>query len=234
MSDEQQSESPEQPSGEELPIPVTPHAGILEHFERAIMFHNMSGFVKDARHRFRLLLAGVYSCQAIVELMYEECSDKCVSVTREELKTMLRPLLPGFLLVEKIRIHDFHRFGIAPPIDGGVMQIFMGPMKLKASKGAAVASFPLGEAPDIDTTGNSQVKSQRGLLSVNGAYHDEDADRYGDLATLIREFISAVPAAVAVHEKNRVNGCKGIDIGRLMESRTLDDEPPRPLGEPSE
>jgi hypothetical protein len=100
----------------EIAKPITPHGGILEHFERVVLFNNLAHHLQDAGHRYRLFLAAIYSCQAIVELMYEECTDKLVSVTREELKAALKPLLPGFSLIEKIRIHDFHRFGITPPI----------------------------------------------------------------------------------------------------------------------
>ena len=116
MSEEQPESTQQPPPSIEIAKPITPHGGILEHFERVVLFNNLAHHLQDAGHRYRLFLAAIYSCQAIVELMYEECTDKLVSVTREELKAALKPLLPGFSLIEKIRIHDFHRFGITPPI----------------------------------------------------------------------------------------------------------------------
>ncbi|WP_428307943.1 hypothetical protein [Lacipirellula sp.] len=228
VSDEQHTDSvtPQKAPGLAVSIPITPHGGILEHFERAVLFHNLSFAVGDAKHAFRLLLSAVYSCQAMVELMYEECSDKCVSVTRENLKAALKSLLPGFALIEKIRIHDFHRFGITPPVTKGVMQSFKGPMKLKASKGAAMVSLPIGEAPNVVETGNSKVVMQRPLLSVNGHFYDEDAGRYVSLPMLIRDFLLAMPIAVAEHEKNRVQGqCKSDDPRHSPIWRGIYDEP---------
>jgi hypothetical protein len=92
------------------------------------------------------------------------------------------------------------------------MQSFKGPIQLKPKKGAAVVSVPFGKGPEVVTTGNSQVKMQRPLLSTNGHFYDEDTDKHLSPEALIREFLLALPVAVAEHEKNRVNGqCKSED-----------------------
>jgi hypothetical protein len=202
-----------QSKSEQINIPDTPHAGVREHFVRAVDFCNV-GAQSPYPRSFRLFLSAAYSCQAIVELMFEEAKENFINLEQNHLKPMLKPLLPHFALIEKLRIHDFHRFGLAPPNPRAITQIGRGPIKLEVQpKGEAYFSVPLNGSPPKEFTKNARIKKQRPLLSINGAFHDEDLDEYVPFPKILQAFLRAVPAAVAEYEKLRIGGqCKSPDF----------------------
>jgi len=96
---------------EKIPTPKTSHEGIREHFVRACLFFNTGMQTQNYANRFRILIASVYSCRAIVELMLEQADRAELTVGRDELIKLLSDALPHYGLIERIRIHDFHRYG---------------------------------------------------------------------------------------------------------------------------
>jgi hypothetical protein len=97
-------------------------------------------------------------------------------VNRDTLERQISGKLPYYPLIERIRIHDFHRFGLVPPDPNLKQVMFGGPMKLMAQKGAAaVALTPQGQR--ASTTGNSQVQFQRPLLVQDGDFFDDDSSK---------------------------------------------------------
>lgn len=116
--------------------------------------------------------------------------------SRTEVEAYVSPQLPFFALIEKIRIHDFHRFGLIPP-DAHAQEVFFGgPMKLVGQKGtAAIHVSPDG--PVKLTSGNMQIKEQRPLLSRDGQFFDEESLTYVSLDEIISTFIGAAQKVVA-------------------------------------
>jgi len=150
----------------------------------------------------------VYSCRAITELMLEAAEmqevknlkDPDPKVSRDALEAQLSPKLPYYALIERIRIHDFHRFGLVPP-DPNLKQImFRGPMKLTAQKGAVAVSVT-AQGPQMSTTGGSQVRLQRPLLSQDGEFFDDGSSKYVKLDEVLKAFLEKAPDVVSEFEK---------------------------------
>ena len=110
---------------------------------------------------------------------------------------MLTATLPRYRLIEKIRIHDFHRFGIVP--QAGLM-FQGGPVKLKVRAGRAVYSIP-STGPQSVTTGDAKVEEQRPLLQRGYFIFDDEAGEYVSLIQALGDYLSGVPKAVAEFEK---------------------------------
>lgn len=185
---------------ENIPIPKTSHEGIREHFVRACLFFNTGMQTPDYANRFRILIASVYSCRAIVELMLEQADRGELTVSREAVKELLAEALPRYGLIERIRIHDFHRYGLVPPNPQVKMVMARGPITLKASKGAAVLQ-QTASGPEITCTGNSSVKLRRALFSADGTFYDEDTESQVPLDQIIKDYLPAVAGAVEEFEK---------------------------------
>ena len=138
--------------------------GIREHLERVRLLLELSKQASDAKTSFRLQLAAVDSCRAIAEIMLEAAAiqqvralDGTAGVTdRKTLEQEVVSQLPYYYLTERIRIHDFHRFGLVPLSESGELQISMGgPIKLVAQEGTAAVSL----------TGTGVEAGQDGQLS---------------------------------------------------------------------
>lgn len=101
--------------------------------------------------------------------MILEAADKGeLSRTREELKLHLREQIPWYDLIERIRIHDSHRFGLMPPGPRFTFVMVAQPVKLRAQDGDAIYRVPASGLEKL-TTGTSDIQEQRPLLSRNGA-----------------------------------------------------------------
>jgi hypothetical protein len=185
---------------EEVEIPETCHPGIREHFIRAVLFNNQGMEIAHPANKFRVLIAAIYSCRAMVELMLEQADRGQLTVTRGELKERLVLLLPYFNLIERIRVHDFHRYGLIPPDPRLKMVVSRGPIKLTASQGAAVWQYT-AEGPKSTVSGKSSVKGQRPLHNIDGNFFDEDTGQHIDINTIIASHLKSMPAAVIEFEK---------------------------------
>ncbi|HUW32017.1 MAG TPA: hypothetical protein VM223_10425 [Planctomycetota bacterium] len=182
------------------PFPDPRIAGMREHLTRVQMFLDLAHRSANPEERFRLLIAGVYFARAIAELMFEATDSKQVTSTRDELKTKLPSKLPWFNLIEKIRIHDFHRFGLLAPNPKMRTVFHGGPMKLQARKGAAVYAFGRN-GPLRITTGDSTIKEQRPLLCNNGMYFDEETNRWLSLDQILTDYLKAAPEVIDEFQK---------------------------------
>jgi len=172
--------------------------GVKEQFERAKLFFKEGSQSTDRLDKYRRFVAAIYFSRAIVELMLE-CADRQeVSVKREELRDMLAGKLPRYMLVERLRIHDYHRFGLVDR-PGGMM---MGPIKLTASKGLAQVQYTKTGRRE-HTTGGSKVKEQRPVRVQDGMILDEDAGQYVSLETILCDYLAAVPEVIEEFSKLR-------------------------------
>lgn len=165
--------------------------GMKEQYVRARHFVAIAKRCKNDISRFRNLIAAVYPACAIAELMFE-CADKDVAPeSRDQINARLEKNIPYFLLVEKIRIHDFHRFGCLLPSRNYQVLTVGGAIKLKASKGHVHVQVTR-QGLKIVTSGNSKAESQRPLLAHDGKFFDEVTGQYVALEEALRGYLDAI------------------------------------------
>ena len=177
--------------------------GAREHLERAKWFCLLADQTSDATEQHRLRFAAVYSARAIVEIILVAAEEQTMRSfgegdkrkRYESCEQQIAPKLPHYQLIEKLRIHDFHRFGCVPPRPGRTEMFFGGTLKLTASSGAAVLGIP-SSGPEVTVTGNSTVKDQRTLCAVDGTFYDEVSKSYLTLKQIVAEYLGAAPAVI--------------------------------------
>lgn len=182
--------------------------GIREHHARAVWFLRGAETVPHETGKFRLYLAALYSCRACIEIILEAIEKEQLpafqhpdpKARRSEFEKTIISRLPRYYLLEKIRIHDFHRLGLVPP-DRRVKSFFgSGPFKLSGGKGmVALQETPSG--PQVYRTGNSWIKEQRALRIQDDRFFDDDASEYVALSTIVIDFVNALPAVLSDFEK---------------------------------
>lgn len=170
-------------------------AGIREHYNRIRFFFEEARESSDAVRKFRYMIASVYSARAIVELILESSDKEELKIKREDLEATLSKNLPWYFLIEKIRIHDFHRFGLFPPDSEMKMMFQGGPIKLWAKKGKAIYSIK-STGPEQILTGSSRVREQRPLLSKDGKFFDDETNKYVSLERIIGDFLNSAPRVI--------------------------------------
>lgn len=192
-----------------LPIAIDPRLeGIREHLNRAIFLQTLAAKQDDASNAFRLLLSAVYSARAIVELLLETAFkqqlkgfvDADLKKSRDLLEEYVAPQLPYFYLIERIRIHDFHRFGLVPPASEYRRITFAGPAKLTAQKGTAAFALT-NEGPVTHLTGTSQIKLHRPLLIQDGKFFDDESKEFVSLEVALDAYLNKVPDVLLYIEK---------------------------------
>lgn len=175
-------------------------AGVREHYQRVKFFHALAKTCPDPAGKFRLQLAGVNSARAVVELILEAADKGQLHSTREDLKVDQCAQIPWYNLIEKIRIHDFHRFGLLPPDHRFKVTMQGGPVKLRARKGAAIYCVP-DSGPEKLTTGESDIQEQRPLLSRDGQFFDDETRTYVSLDQILHDFVSATVGIIEDFER---------------------------------
>ena len=175
--------------------------GVYEQFERAKLFLAEARKAPDRLDRFRRLVASIYFSRAIVELMLEAADQQEIKKTREELEEILVEKLPRYMLIEKLRIHDFHRFGLLE--HSGVF--LGGPFTLTASQGGVSLQIT-SEGPKVTTSGNSQVKWRRALLMAGDKAFDDETNEYISIESVVAEYLDAIPKAIEEFQNLRTGG----------------------------
>jgi len=124
--------------GDKWDLPDRRIRGIKEQHDRAVWFLKLCAKARDATAMFRLGFAALYPSRAIVELMLDAAErqelpayrNKDVKKGRKKFEEELSPRLKHYKLIERIRIHDFHRSGCVPPDPERVEMFFGGPTTL--------------------------------------------------------------------------------------------------------
>lgn len=182
--------------------------GIREHLERAQFFLKLAEAEKDPESSFRIMMAAVYSCRAITELMLEAVdkeevknfNNHDIKPNRKNLESQLFSGLPYYRLLECIRIHDFHRFGIVPPDPNKQMMFVGGPIKLKTQKGTAAVTLT-DRGIKESTSGNSKVQLQRPLCNQDGKFFDDNSCSYITLGDILKMFLAKIPEVISSFKK---------------------------------
>lgn len=176
-------------------------AGVREHYQRVKFFHELSETYADHATKLRLQLAGIYCARAVVELIYEAADKQQLPQRRNEIKKDIQQHLRWYSLIERIRIHDFHRVGIVPSDPRLTTTTLVGPVKLKARKGAAVYQVRR-EGPKKLTTGYSKIEEQRPLLIQGDRFFDDDAQKYVALSDILCDFLADASKVIEEFEKS--------------------------------
>ncbi len=170
--------------------------GIEEQFERAKLFFNEGVKSTDKLDRFRRFVATIYFAGAIAEIMLDAAKNKEVNVSKKALEKILIAKLPRCMLVIKLRIHDFHRFGLLERAG-----VFMGgPVKLTASKGMIQVQYT-AQGPVVTKTGNSKFEEQRPVLMCGDKVFDEEERAYVSLQKVLSDYLAAVPEVIEEFRK---------------------------------
>jgi len=118
-----------------------------------------------------------------------------INKSRTELKEWFEKVISFFLLIEKIRRHDFHRFGCLPPASKYKTLFIGGPIKLKASSGFAGMQIS-SEGKEIIISNKSSVDEQRSLYGNDGLFYDESSNRYLTLDFIVEEYTKSIQDVV--------------------------------------
>ncbi len=169
--------------------------GVVEQFERAKLFLAEARNSRDKVDRFRRLVVSIYFARAVVELMLEAADKQEVKKDRAELEAFLTKTLPYYLLLEKLRIHDFHRFGL---LDRPGTTTIQGPMKLKtgSKKGGFAAISIAVQGIEKTTSEGAQVVEQRALNLRGDHVFDEGEGQYVSIEHVLSHYLDAVPDAI--------------------------------------
>lgn len=177
--------------------------GVQEHLERVQILFDLS--VKEQKLKgYRLMLTAIYSCRAMTKLMLEAAEKQEIKqlknqkpkINRDAYEAQIVSALPYYYLIERIRIHDFHRFGIAPPNPNQKTMFLGGPVKLKAQKGMASISLA-NQGLQVQTSGMSQIQTQRPLLIQDGLFFDEDSHNYVAIKNILETFLEKAPCIIS-------------------------------------
>ncbi len=188
-------------SDDKWPFPGPRVSGVQEHYERIKTFLNLVDKSKEPVVIFRLQVASIYFARGIIELMFEAADKGLLKASRDQLKETLLEKLRWYNLIEKIRIHDFHRFGLIPPNPNMKTLFEGGPIKLCAKKGKATYSIP-STGPKKEVTGDSCIEEQRPLLFDDGRFYDDDTGKYVTMEQILKDFLCDVPAVINEFKKD--------------------------------
>ena len=176
-------------------------SGVQEHYERIQTFLDLACKSKDPTVIFRLQVASIYFARGIIELMFEAADKDQLNTSRDQLKKTLPEKLRWYNLIERIRIHDFHRFGLIPPNSNTKILFQGGPIKLHARKGKAAYSIQ-STGPKKEVTGDSCINEKRPLISGDGRFYDDDTNKYVAIEQILKDFLCDVPAVINEFKKD--------------------------------
>jgi hypothetical protein len=159
--------------------------GVVEQYQRTRWLLSSAAKASNEATGFRMLILAVYTARAITEIMLEAAKKQELKgfqgpnadLNRKGFEETYLAGLPHYLLIEKIRIHDFHRFGCVLNSPG---ILWGGPIKLSANEGTAGISVPI-HGPgrkEVIETGKSKVDEQRPLLRNGSMFFDDASNNY--------------------------------------------------------
>lgn len=181
--------------------------GVKEHFTRALLYRRLATG-QPREDAYRLGIAAIYSCCALADVMitaaekqelrgFEHVDEK---QSKRDFKAHIGPKLAHYDLVARIRIHDFHRFGIRPPSETVLEEFYGGPVRLVAPPGGMVRMSLTPTGPLVGASGGGYVKPDRPLLQRDGKFYDDLSGQYLTLAQLLDAFLSSAEEVVAEFE----------------------------------
>lgn len=141
--------------------------------------------------RHRLLVVAVYPAAAIAHLMIDNPT-KVNSGEEEVLKKELEDTVRFYRLVMKVRLHDFHRTTVMPPIAGRETMRSAGPFRLTSRQGGVAQMQGIGPDKKLITTRNSSIKQDRPLETMDGQVWDDSSGNWFDLFDVLRAYLKSI------------------------------------------
>ena len=182
-------------------------AGVKEHFTRALLYRRLA---KDLPREdaYRLEIAAIYSCRALADIMITAAEKQEVrgfqnaneKQSKTDFEAHIAPRLTYYELVARIRIHDFHRFGIRPPSETFLETFYGGPIELIAQSGGAVLQTLTPNGPKVETSGGGRIKPGRALIQWDGKFFDDGSCQYLTLEQVLDAFLSSAQNVIAEFE----------------------------------
>lgn len=171
-------------------------AGMSEQYNRARLFVIEAKEARDRPTRLRRLIAATYFAKALEEIMKEQAQQAGGETAKAEVSKWIQETAPYSHVLHKVRIHDFHRFGLTPLSDEDVAAY--GPIKLSSGPGGtAKFVIPLnGEPPRVQTSGEqSKVEGvgAGGILAMRGEQvFDDRSNTWVQLAVVLEAFLRGI------------------------------------------
>jgi hypothetical protein len=181
--------------------------GVKEHFARALLYRRLAkGLPSD--DAYRLEIAAIYSCRALADIMITAAEKQEVrgfkhsneQQSKADFRAYIAPKFAFYELVSRIRIHDFHRFGIRPPTAEASEAFYAGPTKLIAPPGATVVLALTPNGPKVEASGGGGVKFDRNLDQRDGKFFDDISGQYVSLEQVLDAFLSSAEVVIAEFE----------------------------------
>ncbi|AQX74746.1 hypothetical protein B1776_04140 [Dehalococcoides mccartyi] len=180
--------------------------GIYEQYYRAKRLLQLARRSKKPHTKFTNLIAAVYPARSIVELILEATEKQelkspksnDIKENRKNLELEISQAIPFYHLLEKIRIHDFHRFGCLPPTKNK-RRFYGGPVKLIANQGV-VALLITPNGLKLVKTGDSAIEGQRPLCQSNDMFFEEKSDKFVSLEEILNDYLEAIPKVISNFE----------------------------------
>ena len=169
---------------------------VREQHERAALFYREATESDDQVDRFRRLIAATYFCRAALEIMYEGAKAGDLTIEEKPFRKRMEEMLPRSNLIYKIRIHDFHRFGVSeyPGLS------LMGPIALSARNGGMAQVQLTSRGIETRTSGEATVDFNRPLVLKEDKILDDTSGEFVSLLEILGEYIEALPQAIRVFE----------------------------------
>lgn len=172
-------------------------AGMSEQYNRARLFIIEAKQADDRPTRLRRLLAATYFAKALEEIIKEEAERAGGAAAKAAVVEWIQRVAPYTHVLHKVRIHDFHRFGLTPLSDNTVAAY--GPIKLTAGPNGGVATFTIplnGAAPVSHTKGEGskvEGKGAGGILAMRGEQvFDDRANKWVNLVEILEAFLKGI------------------------------------------
>ncbi len=186
-----------------LSPPPSPRVrGAREHVERVRLLLATGTKERDVTSRFRFMIMAVYSCRGVIELLLEAADmQESGWEERKALEPKLRAVIPFYDLIERIRIHDFHRFGVVAPDPRSQQTMYGGRVTLTVP-GRGAAALSIGPGGPVYTLGNgATVKRRRALLWEDDRFFDEESRAWASLPDLLDGFLAHAEDAISRFEQ---------------------------------
>lgn len=183
--------------------------GIWEHYNRIHFFLEVAKR-QDEEGKFRLHLAAIVSAVAIIEITDELLIVSNVTKETFDFHSNCKNSIPYLDLIYRIRVHDFHRFGIKHHPPGVDFSAFQGPITLTAQKGHAGIS--MGDTLTSFKSGNASVKENRPLYRQNNYFLDQETNNFVSLENIMEGFQKSIKERIIEVERFLENVSKVKDV----------------------
>lgn len=163
---------------------------VSEYFLRSFYFLEKSIHAKNINEFSWNMISSIYAARAIYEIVYDRVKDGSIKTELAELRPHAIERVRRFVIIERIREHDFHRHPIG--FDPNRISTF-GPMKLRLStQSGSSAGLTLDHEQgrfQRQKHRNSSIKEDRPLEIKGFDVWDDKLEEFVRIETAVREYL---------------------------------------------